>query len=139
MKKLIIAIGILFLGFTAVSAQQAGAPDPNAPVITFDKDTFNLGNVPYGGNGNFEFKFTNTGKSDLVIKDVQRTCGCTSTDWVKEPVKPGQSGVVKVSYNTHIMGAFQKIIHVYSNASQPVVTLTFKGIVENNQTDQAKK
>jgi hypothetical protein len=51
-------------------------------------------------------------------------------------VKKHSQGVVKVSYNTHIIGSFKKTIHVYSNASNSPVTLTIKGTVVPAKSEQ---
>jgi hypothetical protein len=68
-----------------------------------------------GDNGLRIFKFKNTGNAPLVISDVQKTCGCTSPDYTKTPIMPGETGEIKVSYDTNRIGQFTKFVTVFSN------------------------
>lgn len=128
MKKLILflGLGIFLLGNLCAQADST----KNKPVIKFEKTEYDFGTIAQGGNGTFEFTFTNTGKEPLVISNVVKQCGCTAADWIKEPVKKNKKGWVKITYNTQIVGAFTKQVTVYSNALTPVVALTFKGVVQ---------
>jgi hypothetical protein len=60
---------------------------------------------------------------------VKSTCGCTVPEWSQEPVNAGKQGRIRVSYDTHRVGAFSKTIFVYSNASNGVQQLTISGKV----------
>ena len=114
MKKLALSLGLLFLGavaFTSVNAQVAGAE------VTFEKDVHDYGTVKQGGNGECEFKFTNTGTEPLIISDAKGSCGCTVPEWPKTPIKPGESAVIKVKYDTKRVGPINKNVTVTSNAT----------------------
>lgn len=132
MKKLFLFIG---LGLFSVMNLLAQAPkdttQKDAPVIVLDKTLYDYGTIGYGSNGSFEFKVSNSGIQPLIISNVQKQCGCTSVDWTKDPIKKGQSGVIKVTYDTKRIGPFTKSLTVFSNAKTPQIQLTFKGIVEN--------
>lgn len=137
---LFLGLGIFSLGTLLAQAPQATqtttqtttiVEDKNAPELTLDKTVYDFGTIAYKSNGAFEFSFKNTGKEPLIISNVQKTCGCTSLDWTKDPVKSGDKGVIKVTYDTSRTGAFTKNIIVFSNSKTPQVTLTFKGTVEN--------
>jgi hypothetical protein len=130
MKKFIVFVGICLFSMS-LFAQTDTTAKKDAPEIVFDKMVYDFGTIPYASNGTFEFTFKNTGKEPLVIKDVQKQCGCTGVDWTKEPVKKNKTGIVKVTYNTKITGPFQKNVTVYSNAKTSTVVLTFKGTVES--------
>jgi hypothetical protein len=80
------------------------------------------------------YEFQNVGKEPLIITEVQKTCGCTKTDWSKEPVMPGQKGFVMAEYNAANEGAFTKNITVVSNATTSSVKLNFKGTVLKGDT-----
>jgi hypothetical protein len=134
MKKLVVFIGICMLSISLFAQTDT---TKNAPVIVFDKTVYEFGTIPYASNGTFEFTFKNEGKDPLIIKDVQKSCGCTGVDWTKEPVKKNKTGVVKVTYNTKIVGPFQKNITVNSNAKTPTVILTFKGEVQSAPVEPA--
>lgn len=104
MKKLVG--GLLLIGAFAFS---------NAQTITFEKTTIDYGTVKANSDGNKVFTFTNTGDKPLIVSNVVPGCGCTASDWTKEPILPGKSGQIKVHYNTGIVAAFKKNIEVFSN------------------------
>lgn len=110
-------------------AAQNNNPDPNAPVITFDKMVHDYGEVPKDGDGTCEFKFKNEGKEPLILSNVRSSCGCTVPSWPRQPILPGESNVIKVKYDTKRVGIINKSIYVYSNAKTSPVTLKIKGKV----------
>lgn len=76
------------------------------------------------------FKFTNVGTAPLIINQAIASCGCTVPTYTKEPVKPGESGQIEVTYNGKgkFPGRFSKNITVRSNAKETgVVRLTITG------------
>jgi hypothetical protein len=135
MKKLILLLGIGVFMMGSLMAQADSTK--NKPAIKFEKTTYDFGTISKGGNGTFEFSFKNEGEDPLVISNVVKQCGCTSADWIKEPVKKGGSGWVKITYNTKIVAPFSKQVTVYSNAQTPVVVLTFKGVVKDDSAASA--
>ena len=119
MKKLVG--GLLLFGAFAFSSAQT---------ITFEKTTIDYGTVKANSDGNKIFTFTNTGDKPLIISNVQPGCGCTASDWTKEPILPGKKGEVKVHYNTANLNAFKKTIDVFSNDPKSGrVTLYIQGTV----------
>jgi hypothetical protein len=130
-KAIFIALGLLCLFSGRFSAQTATvAPDPHAPVMTFESREHDYGTVAHNGNGNCEFRFKNTGKSPLVISNVQGSCGCIVPEYPREPVKPGASAVIKVHYDTGRVGAFVKTLTITSNAAEPTIVIRVKGVVK---------
>ena len=119
MKKLVGGL-LLFRAFAFSSAQ----------TITFEKTTIDYGTVKANSDGNKVFTFTNTGDKPLIISNVQPGCGCTASDWTKEPILPGKKGEVKVHYNTATVAQFKKTIDVFSNDPKSGrVTLYIHGTV----------
>lgn len=116
------------------SAQDAPAPakedNPNAPEMTFETDVHDYGTIKQGADGNCEFKFKNTGKEPLIISNAKGSCGCTVPTYPKEPIMKGQTGLIKVHYDTKRVGAFTKTVTINSNAKNDTKTLTIKGVVE---------
>ena len=103
-----------------------------AAVITLNGgDTFDFGTVKQGEKVTHDFTFKNTGTQPLIISDVQASCGCTTPEYTKTPVNPGEEGVIKVVYNTTGQGEGpkQKSVTVTSNAAEPLMTLHIKGTV----------
>lgn len=77
-----------------------------------------------------EFEFVNNGDAPLIIKKVNTSCGCTTPQWSKAPVAPGQKGTIKVGYNPQGRpNKFTKSITVLSNAKTPTVVLQISGFV----------
>jgi len=85
---------------TTDSAATTTANAANAPVMKFEKESHDFGKIKTGDKVNYDFKFTNTGKSPLIISEAHATCGCTIPEWPKAPVKPGESGIIKVTFNS---------------------------------------
>ena len=104
----------------------------SAPSIKFDERTFNFGKAQQRKKVEHRFVFTNTGNSELVIRKVRSTCGCTTTDPEKSVLAPGESSSIKAIFNTGAYKGFQrKSVYVISN--DPVnskVRLTISGNVE---------
>lgn len=105
------------------------------PIIYFPKgEMHDFGVVKEGPNADYEFEFINRGKSPLIIRSCQPSCGCISPSWPKEPLLPGKKGIIKISYCTMGRpGYFTKTIVVYSNGVSPegkeCVRLIIKGRV----------
>lgn len=130
MKKLLLSISaIFFFGLLSAQTTETVVNEPKGE-ITFTSVEHDYGTVEYNANGTCVFEFTNTGKAVLVLSNVQPSCGCTSPEWSKEPIKPGDKGKISVRYNTAIVGPFHKTITVLSNAVTNPVVLTIKGEVK---------
>lgn len=140
MKKTILAFAVIcFTAFvskaqapaTQTSVTTTAAQDnPNAPEATFEKDVVDYGTIEKDADGNREFKFKNTGKEPLIIYSATGSCGCTVPTWPKEPIKPGETGSIKVHYDTKREGNFEKTVTVSSNGKTPSKTLKIHGVVK---------
>jgi len=140
MKKITFLISLILVSAITVFAQ-ATEPvkiedNPNAPEITFEKTTHDYGTVAFGGDGVCTFKFTNTGKEPLILQQPQSSCGCTVPTWPKEPVLPGNSSEIQVTYNTKKAGPINKTVTVRSNAKTNTVVLRITGKVEQEAPQQ---
>jgi hypothetical protein len=101
------------------------------PVITFEKTVHDFGKIhEEDGRVSTIFTFKNEGMSPLVLSNVRASCGCTTPTWTKEPVEPGQSGEITVTYNANGRpGHFEKTVTVTSNATEPTKRIYIKGEV----------
>lgn len=99
--------------------------------ITFDKTTHDFGKInEVDGRVTTIFTFTNDGDAPLVLSNVRASCGCTTPKWTREPIEPGQSGEITVTYNpAGRPGRFQKTVTVTSNTEQATTKLYIKGEV----------
>jgi hypothetical protein len=99
--------------------------------ISFTEKEFDFGTIKEGDVVNHVFKFTNTGKSPLVIQNASAPCGCTVPAWPKEPVAPGASGEITVKFNSKGKSGIQnKPVTIVANTQPDVSTVTLKGNVE---------
>ena len=141
MKKALLSLG--FMAFTVLSAvgqtEAIQVENPNAPEIAFETEVIDYGTIEKGADGLREFKFTNTGKSPLIISNARGSCGCTVPTWPKEPIKPGESNVIKVKYDTNRPGPINKSVTITSNAKTATKVLRIKGNVEVPQTSPVKQ
>lgn len=72
----------------------------NVAKMEFKETAYDFGTVNEGTMVKKTFEFTNVGKVPLLISDSRSTCGCTVTDYPKEPIAPGESGKIDVNFNT---------------------------------------
>ena len=124
MRNLIsIAISLLLASPAAFSA---------GPLIKFLDTTHDFGNIKEAsGAVSHDFRFTNTGDAPLVILSVTTSCGCTKPTFPKQPVEPGDTAVVTITYNpVGRPGEFDKNISVKSNSQKaPKSRLKISGVV----------
>ena len=115
------------------------AENQSGAEITFKETSHDFGNIPFKGNGSYEFVFVNTGTEPLILTQPKSSCGCTVPEWPRQPILPGESNVIKVTYkNTDRPGNFNKYVTVFSNAAvNKEVKLHIKGTVEPEPTDAA--
>ncbi|GAB1417593.1 hypothetical protein MASR2M12_03580 [Bacteroidales bacterium] len=131
MKNFIFSVVLLISSLTifAQDLQKSTTPQ-NGPEITFTETSHDYGTILLNGNGTFEFEFKNTGNEPLILSQPRSSCGCTVPSWPRQPILPGESEKIKVTYNTSIKGKFQKSVTVVSNAiTNKNVVLTIKGEV----------
>lgn len=89
------------------------------PVMTFADTTHNFGGATEGESLVYDFAFTNTGKTPLLISGASGSCGCTVTDFPREPIAPGKGGVLKAIFNTAgKQGHQEKVITVINNTER---------------------
>jgi len=122
-------IAILFFGM-AISVQAQDAAKPEAGV-NWKSTTIDLGKIEKGKPVTVEFEFTNSSMVPLIINSVRPSCGCTAADYPKEPVGPGKSGMIALTYNAASVGAFAKSTTVATNAADGNTVLIIKGEVVN--------
>ncbi|MGZ3749923.1 MAG: DUF1573 domain-containing protein [Mucilaginibacter sp.] len=129
MKKLMLICAVV-LGF----AFTATAQDNEKAEFKFNEEKHDFGKVPQGTPVTTVFEFTNIGKEPLILTEVRPTCGCTIADYTRPPVKSGEKGIIKITYNAAAPGAFNKTIVVTSNAKTPTKYLNIVGEVIVKQT-----
>lgn len=102
-------------------------PNPNAPVMTFAEAEHDFGDIKPGDVVKHTFQFTNTGKSPLLIENATASCGCTTPNWTKTPIKPGDKGTIDVQFDSHGKSGIQnKQVSVRANTSPSLTVVTIK-------------
>lgn len=122
------------------SADPKGAPSKVVKVeqpvlattsIKFDNIKYDWGTVKQGDAVNHTYKFTNTGKTPLVITNAKASCGCTVPNWTKDPVAPGKTGEIKVKFDSAgKSGQVTKTITVTANTEPENTVLTILGKID---------
>jgi Protein of unknown function (DUF1573) len=99
--------------------------------ITFKTMEVNFGNIKEGESFEYDFEFTNTGTSDLVITSARGSCGCTVPEWPHEAIPAGKTGKIHVKFNSAGKSNQQtKTVTLQTNASPTPYTLYIKGFVD---------
>jgi len=123
------------LNAASTAANQASSSPSDAQVDTANQTTIqwldgadkDFGKIKEGENLDVSFRFKNTGKKPLVISSVTASCGCTVPETPKKPYAPGETGVIKASFNsTGKPGTQSKQVNVFSNTNPQVTTLVFR-------------
>ena len=111
-------------------SKSAENPTGKQAVITFDKTEYDFGKILQGEVVSYTFRFTNTGNVPLIITGVDKSCGCTASEYPNEPIAPGEGGNIKITYDSKGHFGFQtKSVVVVSNAMPATTTLRIKAEV----------
>ncbi len=118
----------LIFGWNSLQAQ-------NNPQIEADRLIHDFGTIEESnGPASYVFKIRNTGDAPLIITRITASCGCTQPEWTKDPIAPGETGEVQVTYNPKGRpGPFYKTISIYSNGHKGSYSLGIKGHVTPKQ------
>jgi hypothetical protein len=98
----------------------------NIPKLFFPETQHDFGQVKEGDKVDYTFKFMNNGSSNLIIKDVKTSCGCTAALLSEDNLNPGQEGTIKVELNTaNRSGKMSRTVTIQSNdPNEPAKVLT---------------
>ena len=115
----------------AVKEVPAFVPTAEGPKIEFERLVHDYGEIVQGANGDAEFRFRNVGSEPLVLSLVQTGCACARPTWSREPVMPGEFGVIVLHYDTNRIGHIGRAAVVHSNSVDNAhrVTLRITGRV----------
>lgn len=123
MKRVFSLFAVTLISMLSFMTMAAG----EGPVMTFETKIHDFGTIKEAeGPVTYTFEFTNTGDEPLVIVNVNASCGCTRPEYPKAPVKPGQKGKIKVTFNpTGRPGEFSKDVKIRTNGNKrPVLKIT---------------
>jgi len=116
------------------------ASDPShvlkdSTTVQMTDSVYNFGKITDGEKVEFSFRFKNTGNKPLIVSNATASCGCTVPEKPEEPIKPGETGFIKVVFDSKgRVGDVHKEVTVTSNAYPAFPLLALKG-----QVVEAKK
>lgn len=110
--------------------KSANGTTEKAPVIQFEKTEFDFGKILQGEVVSYTFHFTNAGEAPLLITSVDKSCGCTASEFSREPIAPGKTGQIKITYDSKGHQGFQsKTLVVNANTNPAQTALRIKAEV----------
>ena len=116
---------------SSINDSEVSIDTANAPIIALTNDTFSFGEAKEGDKVSHEFEFTNEGKTPLIISSVNASCGCTTPNYPKQPIKPGETSKIEVVFDTKNQPGMQhKVITMISNAHPNRTLFHLKGEVK---------
>ena len=99
-------------------------------VIQFDKTEHDFGKIIQGEVVSYTFHFTNVGDAPLIISNVDKSCGCTASEFPRQPIAPGEKGDIKITYDSKTHHGFQsKTLVVHANTNPSLTSLRIKAEV----------
>src|SRR5476651_1790474 len=137
MKRLLFSVAVLSLTSTVfaqtttttTTTTTTPAPVKIEDVAKFDSSMINIGNARQGTPTKATFVVTNIGTTPLIIEQANPTCGCTISDYTKEPIAPGKTGIITATYNAANQGHFEKHLTVKFAGINEIKSITLTGTV----------
>jgi hypothetical protein len=129
MKKIAALIVVMIFGVQFMMAQDAQAK-PVEKAYAWNETVHDFGKIAQNDPAAVTFTVKNSGTAPVLITTARSSCGCTVAEYTKEPVKPGESGIVKATYNSARVGPFTKTVTVTFDGMTSSDVLTIKGEVE---------
>lgn len=139
MRKILLA-SVLALVFMSCDEQEKSITTDivTAPTsMKFEEEAYEFGTISQGEKVYHSFKFTNTGEADLVISSAKGSCGCTVPTYPKEPIAPGETGVIEVVFDSNgKKGSQHKKVFITANTDPSSNVIAIKGEVLAPETEE---
>lgn len=98
--------------------------------LEFLESSYDFGKIDEGKKVEHIFKFKNTGENPLVLQDARASCGCTVPEYTKDTIAPGQTGELKVIYDSaNKEGQINKTVTVTANTEPPTTDIKISAFV----------
>jgi hypothetical protein len=132
-KEIVILAATILLVLIACNNSKSNNTKGQA-VIQFSETEFDFSTIKQGEKVSHRFTFKNTGDGDLIIKNVEPSCGCTVASFPNVPIKPGEESFIDATFNSEgYRGLSIKGIEVNTNAKPAVVKLTISATVQTSE------
>lgn len=133
MKRILLSAAVLALTATAFAQKKVD------DIAKFTTETINLGKIKQGIPTKGVFTVMNISNQPLIIEQANPTCGCTISDYTKEPIAAGKSGVINATYNAATLGHFDKHLTVKFAGIDELKSITLTGdVVAAEELDKEK-
>ncbi|MFK7757429.1 MAG: DUF1573 domain-containing protein [Flavobacteriales bacterium] len=115
----------------------------DGPITTYEanEELHDYGLVGNGSKNPFTFVLTNTGKEPLIIEKAKGSCSCTVPDWPKDPIMPGQTGEIEVTFKPKVSQAGKdvtQVVTITANTEPRQTRLKIKAKVQPSEEEEAK-
>jgi len=105
-----------------------------------EKQVYDFGTITEGDTVEHNFAFTNTGEFPLIINNITASCGCTTPEWPRDPIAPGQQSSIKVRFNSKgKMGMQNKTITIFANTEPAMSDVQFRVLVSPKASADSTK
>ncbi len=133
MKRILFSVAVFAITTTAVAQKKI------ADVAKFASETIDFGKIKQGVPQKGTFTVTNMSNEPLIIEQANPTCGCTISDYTKEPIAPGKTGIINATYNAASPNHFDKHLTVKFAGIDEVKSISFTGdVVPAEEFDKMK-
>jgi len=107
---------MILLLTVALMAQSQSVTTVEEPLL-LKQTEHNFDKIPQGKPAYYTFEIVNNGKVPVKLDDVHASCGCTTPEWSRDPIAPGETAKIRVGYNAAMEGYFEKYINITYNTS----------------------
>ena len=133
MKRILLSAAVIALTATAFAQKKVD------DIAKFTSETINLGKIKQNVPAKAVFTVTNVSNEPLIIEQASPTCGCTISDYTKEPIVAGKTGIINATYNAANVGHFDKHLTVKFAGVDEIKSITLTGdVVAAEEFDKAK-
>ncbi|MDR1632694.1 MAG: DUF1573 domain-containing protein [Dysgonamonadaceae bacterium] len=124
--KYVLNISVL-MGFCAMANANV-LPTAEDGKVAVDKTIHDFGTIKEdSSNVNAVFTIINTTKVPIILSEVRASCGCTTSEWTKEPIEPGKTGKITATYNPKgNLGPFEKSVTINVSVEDKIQTIVVK-------------
>ncbi len=109
--------------------------DISPEILKMRVDTLiDVGRIGEGEVVKYSAAIRNAGSEPLVITSVNTSCGCTSVEYEKRPIAPGEAGGFSLLFDSRGMWGLQhKLIEINTNFERQPYRVVVQAEVENNE------
>ncbi len=137
---LTVVLAVAFMNAQSTTPGTTAEPvKTSGPHLEWQSTVVDYGEIKKGSDPVRKAVFTNTGTEPLIIKSARGSCGCTVPTWPKEPIMPGEKGVIEIRYDTQRVGPINKTVSVTTNESDQETRISLKGNISSEEEQTLPK